>query len=152
MHGPGVNDGNTDIHVLGRPHCSDPNLYIFVAYHDTGYKMTAVSLDNAKASTEPSTHVDKFIESSSDDILVYDKWCEMWDGNGHTAEAQASDRYELKDVRVSGCGLYIHICPYMRVTHACYYIPSAQSYQHIPEYMGFMHAFESIDVTQSFVC
>ena len=116
MHGKYFDD---DFNVVGRPYCSDPNVYIFVIYEHVYYKMTAVSLDNAKASTEPSTPVDKYIESSNkidmDDSATL---CKMWDGDGYETKTQYyGDGYELKDVTVSGCGLYIHICLYMRVTH-----------------------------------
>ena len=118
MHGKYL---NKDFNVVGRPYCSDPNVYIFVVREQHFYKMTAVSLDNAKASTEPSTPVDKYIQSSKiidvDDSATL---CKMWDGDGYTTKTNYyGNGYELKDVTVSGsgCGLYIHICPYMPVTH-----------------------------------
>ena len=102
-------NGNIVEDVVGRPHCSDPNLYIFVTYFDDGYKMTAVSLDNARASTEPSTPDDKFLQYSSNTISmdVDDKWCDVWDGDGFDTRRIGSTVYDLKNVKVSGCGLYI---------------------------------------------
>ena len=105
MYGQHLNGEYT---VVGRPHCSDPNLHIFVTHDDKYYKMTAVSLANAKASAKPSTPVDKYIESAPNSIKVNDgdTLCKMWDGDGYgTKTSTNGDGYELKDVIVSGCGL-----------------------------------------------
>ena len=119
MHGPHLNE---DYSVVGRPYCSDPSLYIFVVHDDKYYKMTAVSVGNAKASTKPSTPVDKYIESSNTiDVDDSATVCKMWDGDGYTTKTSTGNAYELKDVRVSGsgCGLYKYLSMY-----ACYTLGS----------------------------
>ena len=113
MYGPHM---NKQYNLAGRPHCSDPNLYIFVAHDDKYYKMTAVSRDNAKASTNPSTPVDKYIQSMQNNIAVDNSTilCKMWEGNGYRTTRTIHNAYELKDVTYTGCGLYIiPMCPYM---------------------------------------
>ena len=115
MYGPNMR--SNQYVQLGRPHCSNPNLYIFVAYDDKYYKMTAVSVENAKASTKPSTPVDKYITAARNSINSDDSaiLCKMWDGDGYsTITPTKTNGYELKDVTVTGCGSYIamyaHMC------------------------------------------
>ena len=113
MHGSHL--GNNQFTLLGRPHCSDPHLYIFVAYHDKYYKMTAVSVENAKASTKPSTPVDSYIQAARNSINSDDDatLCKMWDGDGYSTLTLQSDGYELKDVTVTACGSYMAMCAHM---------------------------------------
>ena len=126
MHGKHVTH---EYNVVGRPYCSDPNVYIFVAQEGDIYKMTAVSLDIAKASTEPSTPVDRYVQSSQNiDVDNRATLCKMWDGDSYTTRPYSE--YDLKDLTVSGCGLYMYICPYMCATHEVP-LSSLQYYQHI---------------------
>ena len=101
----------------GHQHCSDPNLYIFVVYDGDYYKMTAVTLSDARASSKPPTPIDKHIRARKNNVNVTDdsEVCKMWDGSGHATKLGDTIKvlgtgiglfdYELKNVKVTGCGV-----------------------------------------------
>ena len=108
----GVHMGNAEYTLQGRPYCSDPNLYIFAVYDGKFYKMTAVSFENAKASSKPLTPVEKYLEAARDSINLDDSvtLCKLWDGDGYgtiTKQAGTPHGYDLKDVTVTACGSYM---------------------------------------------
>ena len=103
MHGAYVNAD----YRLQAQFCAKPNAYVFVVYDTKHYKMTAVSLDKAKASSTPPT-VDKFITAAkgSIDIDAVGTVCNMWQGDGY--KPSIGNGYNLKDVKVTECGWYMH--------------------------------------------
>ena len=107
MYGIHIGDYSS---VLAFQHCSIPSLYIFVVYDDAYYKMTAVTIADAAASSTPATPVDKNIQAQPGSIDVSDKTtvCNMWEGRGYDTATTPSEgkSYDVKDVKVTGCGLY----------------------------------------------
>ena len=78
-----------------------------MVYDTSHYKMTAVRLDQAKMSSAPTT-VDKYIAAAkgSIDIGAVGTVCNMWQGDGY--KTNIGNGYNLKDVKVTGCGWYMH--------------------------------------------
>ena len=105
MHGSAVNGD----HPVQARFCAKSNMYVFVAYDDIHYKMTAVSLEQAKASSTPSS-ADKFITSPRNGIktdAAADTVCNMWEGDGY--DTKAGGGYDLKNVQVLRCGECIRL-------------------------------------------
>lgn len=78
-------------------------MYVFVLYDGFFYKMTGVSLEQAKVSTAPSS-VDKYVQAAPDSVDVEDSVavCNMWDGNGYVTKSISG--YDLKMVKITACG------------------------------------------------
>jgi hypothetical protein len=103
FYGPAVQE---EYSVTGFQHTTDADLFIFVTYEIAHYKMTAVSLAEAKVSASPSTPVDKYITTSNTIVLSAAVVNDMWDGTltGYaTNVGGVGDGYEMKDVNVDGC-------------------------------------------------
>ena len=83
--------------------CPNSNIYVFTVYEEPFYKMTAITLQQAQASTAPAS-VDKHIQATkgSLDITSHTTVCNMWEGRGY--ETKSGDGYDLKDVKVETCG------------------------------------------------
>ena len=106
MHGSAI---NKEQDVQGK-FCIKSNIYVFVMHEDAYYKMTAVSLKDANASSTPTT-MDKFIAAASDGIktdATTETVCDMWEGNGFRTKS-GDGWYNLKEVVVTGCGECLHI-------------------------------------------
>ena len=91
--------------LTGHHHVSISDLFIFIVHDNGHYKMTAVTLVDAQASTTPSTPTDRYISSSPVISLDTTTVSAMWDGTlpGYTTIFLSDGRgYELKDVEV-GC-------------------------------------------------
>ena len=84
-------------------YCARANMYVFVIYDGSHYKMTAVPLERAKLVQAPASS-DKYITVQRDSINVeaIGTACAMWEGDGY--ETKAYNGYNLKDVQVTGCG------------------------------------------------
>ena len=104
LHGPYVT--KSDGFPVNGHFCSKSNVYVFVAREGQYYKMTAVSLEQAKASTAPAS-VGKYIgpEKGNLDTTQLITVCNMWEGDGF--KTVSIDGYKLKDVKVTECGSYI---------------------------------------------
>ena len=78
--------------LLGHQGCS-PNMYIFVTYDDKYYKMTAVSLADARGSSKPPTPVDKNIRAKEGSIDIDNGLtvCKMWNGMYDGCETKTHD-------------------------------------------------------------
>ena len=101
MHGTHV----TGEHRLKGKLCAKSSQYVFVVYDDGSYKMTGLSLEVAKGSGTPPTW-DKAVKADPDSINVQDleTLCNMWDADGYSVDYV--DGYDLKDVKVGGCGQF----------------------------------------------
>ena len=99
MHGSAVNGD----HPVQARFCAKSNIYVFVTHDDIHYKMTAVSLEQAKASSTPSS-ADKFITAPNGSINIdaVGTLCNMWEGYGYAT--QAGGGYDVKNVQVTACG------------------------------------------------
>ena len=111
MHGPSIGFDQVMYPVQGL-FCVKPNIYIFVIYDHEFYKMTAVSLEQAKAMKAPAS-VDKYIQAKAGtyDIKDYATVCNMWEGNGYNT--QSGTGYNLRDIKVAGCGescVQMYVC------------------------------------------
>ena len=112
MHGSSVSGE----HPVQARFCAKSNMYVFVAYDDIHYKMTAVSLEQAKASSTPSS-ADKFITAPNGSINIdaVGTLCNMWEGYGYAT--QAGGGYDVKNVQVTACGQCIMLYVWPR-SHA----------------------------------
>ena len=92
--------------LQGHPYCSDPNLFIFVAKYDSSFWLTAVSLQDAKNSSNPPSAVMKkvpFFTNAEVFVVTDAEACKMWNGDDYKTTIMASD-VQLTDVAVT-CGL-----------------------------------------------
>ena len=104
VHGSSM--GGNEYDTTAFQHCVEEDLYIFVAYDDGHFKMTGVTLEDAMASTSPSSHIDRYITTSEENIdLDATIVCSMWDGtlSGYTTNQGSGSDYEVYNVAVSAC-------------------------------------------------
>lgn len=95
--------------VTAYRHALNASLFIFIAYDDVHYKMTAVDLRSI-----PSSPTDKYVTTSENIVLDASVVSAMWDGtySGYTTTTGSWDgrKYEVKNVAVHGCSSTTGLC------------------------------------------
>ena len=107
FHGPYV----FGEHEVTGQYCESENEYVFVVYDGNHYKLTAVSLEDAKASNAPTTSKDKYYSAAKGSVDVEDTAtvCNIWVGEGYKVETASG--YELKNVKaICGSCIYVYVC------------------------------------------
>ena len=103
MYGPYMS--GKEYSATAYPHDSESGLYIFITQTPGAYKMTGVSLSDARRSSSPASPVDKYVRTGDTLTLNSGLVTQLWDGtlDGYRTEKGSGFGYQVKDV-VAKCG------------------------------------------------
>ena len=100
-------------------YCEKAGMYIFIGHDSSHFKMTGVSLEDAKASSTPKSPIDKYftLPKTSLDMKDPAKVCDLWSHKETKGGHSAGIGYEVKNVQVTCGGLYCLVLLYATVIH-----------------------------------